>query len=70
MPESVGRKADEKGADLALEELPRPDALLLAKFDYQELRETLEAIVSSMTAAASELRKETDGSPPEASTGS
>jgi hypothetical protein len=63
MLQSPGRKVAE-APDLAMAELSPADALLVARFDYRELRETLEAVVSSMVASTKGLAEETEILPP------
>ena len=59
MPQDIGLEA----SDWAVADIAPSDAPLKAKFDYQELRETLEAIVSSMKAAASNIEAVSSAEP-------
>jgi hypothetical protein len=65
MSQSPGRNIAET-PNLAMPEQSPTDALLVARFDYRELRETLEAIVSNMKAATGDV----EILPPEPTTGS
>ncbi len=70
MSQSPGRNVAET-PDLAMAETSPADALLVARFDYRELRETLEAVVASMVASTKGIAKETELlPPPEATSGS
>ncbi len=55
MSQHSGPELTLDAVDWTASELPAADASLVAKFDYQELRETLEAIVSSMKAVACDV---------------
>lgn len=64
MSQSRGREASVDTPNWTAAEPAPADALLVARFDYRELRETLEAVVASMVATTQGITKEIEGLPP------